>query len=72
MNLTKEHTLNSIQNHLGIPKAKSAEMFGSFLEIMKKTLEDGEEDLSGGFGKIIVKEKKGDLRFWRNRGGSNE
>jgi len=42
MTLTKEHIIKSIQNHLDLPKNRSAEVVESVLEIMKKTLENGE------------------------------
>lgn len=58
MTLTKDHLINSVHNHLGLPKTESTEMVESLLEIIKKTLENGEDVLISGFGKFCVKEKK--------------
>jgi integration host factor subunit alpha len=57
MTLTKDHIANSISNHLDLPKTRSAELVESLLEIMKQTLESGEDFLISGFGKFCVKEK---------------
>ncbi len=57
MALTKVHIINSIQNQLNIPKNKSSEIVESLLEIIKSTLESGEDVLISGFGKFCVKEK---------------
>ncbi len=59
MTLTKDHLINSISNHLSIPKKRSCALVESVLEIMKKTLENGEDVLISGFGKFCVKEKRG-------------
>ena len=57
MSLTKEHIINSIYNHLDFPKRISIDLVESLLEIIKKTLENGEDVLISGFGKFCVKEK---------------
>jgi len=57
MSLTKVHIINSIQNQLNIPKNRSSEIVESLLEIIKSTLESGEDVLISGFGKLCVKEK---------------
>jgi integration host factor subunit alpha len=57
MTLTKEAIVNSIQNHLGFPKKEANELVEYTLEIMKKTLESGEDVLITGFGKFCVNEK---------------
>ena len=57
MNLTKAQLSYSIRKQLGLPKAKSAQVIESLLEIIKKTLENGEDVLISGFGKFCVKEK---------------
>jgi integration host factor subunit alpha len=57
MSLTKEHIINSVHNHLDLPKNRSAEVVESMLEIMKKTLENGEDVLISGFGKFCVRDK---------------
>ena len=58
MTLTKADIVESIQNHLGFPKNRSAEIVESLLEIIKKALENGEDVLISGFGKFCVKSKK--------------
>ena len=40
-----------------MPKNKSSIIIESLIEIMKKTLESGEDVLISGFGKFCVKEK---------------
>ncbi len=57
MTLTKDHLINSIHNHLSIPKRRSAALVESVLEIMKDTLESGEDVLISGFGKFCVRDK---------------
>ena len=57
MTLTKAQIIESVQNNLGFPKNRSAELVESLLEIMKKTLESGEDVLISGFGKFCVKQK---------------
>jgi len=55
--LTKESVINSVHNHLNIPKKRSADLVESTLEIMKSTLASGEDVLISGFGKFCVREK---------------
>jgi len=57
MSLTKESLVDSIQNRLGFPKRQSNEVFESLFEIMKNTLENGEDILISGFGKFCVRNK---------------
>jgi integration host factor subunit alpha len=58
MNLTKSQIVESVQNQTGFPKNKSSEIVETLLEIIKSTLESGEDVLASGFGKFCVKEKK--------------
>jgi integration host factor subunit alpha len=58
MALTKNHIVDSVYSKLGLPKNKAVDVVESLLEIMKKTLENGEDVLISGFGKFSVKEKK--------------
>lgn len=58
MTLTKVHIINFVSNHLDLPRTRSAEVVDSLLEIIKKSLEDGEDILISGFGKFCVKEKR--------------
>ena len=39
MTLTKDHIVDSVHNHLDLPKNRSIELIESILEIMKKALE---------------------------------
>ena len=58
MTLTKAMIIDVIHNQLGYPKNKSAELLEILLEIMKSTLEKGEDVLISGFGKFCVKDKQ--------------
>ena len=57
MNLTKARVVERINNKLDFPVAKSSEVLETLLEIIKSTLESGEDILISGFGKFCVKEK---------------
>ena len=57
MSLTKAQLSDSIHKLVDLPKTRSAKVVDSLLEIIKKTLEDGEDVLISGFGKFCVKEK---------------
>ena len=57
MTLTKSHIIDNIYNNCGFSKTKSSDVLESVLEIMKKTLESGDDVLISGFGKFCVKEK---------------
>jgi integration host factor subunit alpha len=57
MTLTKADLIDSIYNQLDLSKAKSAQLLEFLLEIIKTTLENGEDVLISGFGKFCVKEK---------------
>jgi len=43
MTLTKAHIARTIHNHCAFTNDRSAQLVDSFLEILKKTLENGEE-----------------------------
>ncbi len=58
MALTKAQIIDTTQNHLSLSRKRSAELIETLLEIMKTTLENGEDILISGFGKFCVKEKK--------------
>ncbi len=58
MTLTKAKIIDVIHNQLGYPKNKSAELLEILLEIIKGTLEKGEDVLISGFGKFCVKDKQ--------------
>ncbi len=58
MKLNKDQIVNSVHAQLGFPKNRSFELVESVLDIIKKTLESGEDVLTSGFGKFSVNEKK--------------
>ncbi len=58
MTLTKADLIDSVYNQVGLSKTKSAQVVDSLLEIIKQTLENGEDILISGFGKFCVKEKR--------------
>jgi integration host factor subunit alpha len=55
--LTKENIINSIYNQVGLSKSQSRIVVERLLEIIKGSLESGEDILVSGFGKFVVKEK---------------
>jgi integration host factor subunit alpha len=50
--------VESAQNQTGFQKTRSSEIVETLLEIIKSTLESGEDVLVSGFGKFSVNEKK--------------
>ena len=64
MTLTKYHLIDATAEQNGFTKNHSSEIVETLLEIIKKTLESGDDVLITGFGKFCVKEKK--ARRWRN------
>ena len=58
MTLTKAQIVEAVAEQTGFPKNKSSEMVEIILELLKKSLESGEDVLISGFGKFCVKEKK--------------
>ena len=58
MNLTKAQIVDSVNDQIGFTKNNSSVIIETLLEIMKKSLESGEDVLISGFGKFCVKEKK--------------
>jgi integration host factor subunit alpha len=57
MTLTKEHLISAVAEANGYPRIQSVELVETLLEIIKSTLESGEDVLVSGFGKFCVKEK---------------
>ncbi len=57
MTLTKSDIVENL-TATGLTRKKASDMLEDLLEIMKKSLEDGEDVLISGFGKFCVKEKK--------------
>lgn len=58
MTLTKADIVESVNNELGYPKNSCSELVETLLEIIKNSLEHGEDVLISGFGKFCVKDKK--------------
>ncbi len=58
MALTKADIVESVHKQLGFQKIESAEIIEILLEIIKESLEKGEDVLVSGFGKFKVKNKK--------------
>jgi integration host factor subunit alpha len=56
MALTKSNIVSKI-HELGFTKKKSVEIVESLLEIIKNSLENGDDVLISGFGKFCVKQK---------------
>ena len=62
MTLTKADIAEVINNQVGHTKKHSAELVDSLFEIIKETLEEGEDVLISGFGKFHIcnrSERKG-------------
>jgi integration host factor subunit alpha len=57
MTLTKAQMVESVQNQIGLPRNRSSEIVETLLEIIKSTLESGEDVLVSGFGKFSVNKK---------------
>ena len=55
MTLAKAHLSDSVHQQVDFPKTKCAQLVDSLLEIVKKTLENGDDVLISGFGKFCVK-----------------
>jgi integration host factor subunit alpha len=58
MTLTKADIVDALPEKLGLPRNRCAEIVETLLEIMKQTMENGEDILISGFGKFCVNEKK--------------
>lgn len=56
MTLTKKEIIDQIIE-LGFSEKQSAELFKTLLELIKRSLENGEDVLISGFGKFQVKDK---------------
>lgn len=58
MALTKHDIVEQVQSQLGFPKNQSMGITEALLEIIKSTLESGDDVLVSSFGKFCVKAKK--------------
>jgi integration host factor subunit alpha len=57
MTLTKAHIVESLFNKEVFTKTESAQIVETLFELIKRSLENGEDVLISGFGKFSVKEK---------------
>jgi integration host factor subunit alpha len=57
MTLTKAHIVKAAAEQNGYSKNKSVNTIETLLELIKRSLESGEDVLVSGFGKFCVKEK---------------
>lgn len=64
MTLTKTQIAQAIQDRLALPADHASFLINGVLELMKGTLESGEDIMLSGFGKFQVRDKK-------NRRGRN-
>ena len=58
MTVTKDNIIEAVAEETGFPKHRSAEIVETLIEIIKRSLESGEDVLFSGFGKFSVREKK--------------
>ena len=58
MALTKAQIIEEVRTKNGFTLKESTKTVETLLEIMKQTLESGEDVLISGFGKFCVKDKK--------------
>jgi integration host factor subunit alpha len=57
MTLTKAHIVESLLAKNMFTKGESAQIIETLFELIKQSLQDGEDVLISGFGKFSVKEK---------------
>jgi integration host factor subunit alpha len=55
--LTKAHIIDTVAESNGYTRKKSIETVETVLELIKRSLESGEDVLISGFGKFSVKQK---------------
>ena len=55
--LTKANIVDSVAEKIGYTRKKSIETIETVLELIKRSLESGEDVLISGFGKFSVKQK---------------
>ena len=57
MTITKAHIIEAVREQLDFPKNDCIEVVEKLLDIIKTTLENGEDIMVSGFGKFRVMEK---------------
>ena len=70
MALTKSDIISKVSNEIGLTHKKSIEAVDNIIEIIKSTLESGEDVLFSGFGKFSILEKN--VRKGRNPATGND
>ena len=58
MTLIKETMIDSVYNRCDLSRSQATKAVETLLEVIKRTLESGEDILISGFGRFCVKEKK--------------
>ena len=58
MALTKTIIAEKIQETLDLPRTTTYDLMEEFLEIIKETIEKGEDIMISGFGKFCINEKQ--------------
>ncbi len=58
MTLTKANIVEAVAEQIGYTKNQSVNTIETLLELIKRSLESGEDVLISGFGKFCVKEKR--------------
>ena len=58
MTVTKASIIQAVREELNFPGRKSVDVIECLLELIKKSLESGEDVLISGFGKFCVKQKE--------------
>jgi integration host factor subunit alpha len=58
MTLTKAKIVEAVAEQIGYTKNQSVNTIETLLELIKRSLESGEDVLVSGFGKFCVKEKR--------------
>ncbi|MBI4774664.1 MAG: integration host factor subunit alpha [Deltaproteobacteria bacterium] len=58
MALTKDKIINNVYEQAGLSKSQARRVVEKLLELVKSTLEEGDNLLISGFGKFMVKDKK--------------
>lgn len=57
MAFTKAHLIDAVMAHTGFTKKRAYEIVETILELMKRSLEAGDDVLISGFGKFSVHQK---------------
>jgi len=57
MTVTKETLVESMYNNVGLSKQASKRIVETLIELIKESLENGEDVLISGFGKFCVRKK---------------